>query len=223
MKVNSPLLSCVACGMIGNEIIYQKRSRKTSACRNYPREDSRSDEQLVSRNYFNNALSFWRNDQMSENSHSAWECLRSRHNLPLSGYNFFMRWALLSLNDETDPAVAIYSYEYPGGGYAWLLKDLTTGGLCIDTKMFDVLIWENRTTQTSIYQSVPSVLGLIILPPSHRPAPGSSLSLSCGAQYRSGCLKIGVPPSSTWQGLLDANATWQQLIDGTITWKDFLE
>lgn len=205
-----------------NGFTVQKRMHKDSACLPFTRDDVGSDEQLVQRDYFEKSLTFWRHTQMSTGEKQAWMLSATRLSLVMSGYNLFMRSGLWSLATSATPGVAIYSQEYLGGAYAWYLRDLTSGGLCVDPANFDVLIWTKGSSRASIYQATAEASGLFLLPAVSRPATTSCLSLAVGSDQRSGVIKVGPEPKWTWGEILEQGKKWQAFLDGNITWGDMI-
>lgn len=220
MQLSGPLLSLTATGKIGNDLVIQQRGNHWSGNLPYSRDDVGSDAQILFRNNFDRALTFWRNPQMSTEQKQAWLYLCARYALPMSGYNVFMRWALFSLRDSTHPAASIFSENYYGGAYAWQIMDLRTGGACADEDVFQVWAWQNRAARTLIKQTPPTAQGRIVLTASERPPPGSYVSISVELNHRSGISKLYAPPPSDWQSLKDLEITWGELKDGGTTWGD---
>ena len=218
MQLQNPLLSLTATGKFGNDIVIQHRANSYSGSLPFSREDIGSDEQLLQRDYFDRALVFWRAAQMSQLSRQGWLALCARFSLPMSGYNMFMRWSLLSMVDVPDPASAIFSADYPGGAYAWQLKDLKTGGACVDSDVFKVWAWQRRAARALLYSTTANPFGSIVLPAALRPPAGTTLSISVGSNHRSGCVMLGLPPGNTWQELKDQEITWGELKAASTTW-----
>jgi len=218
MKLLAPLLSLKASGNFGNEFVIQNRSGHSSGCLPYSRDDTGSDSQLLYRDNFDCSLEFWRSAQMQATAKSEWLNLCARYSLPMSGYNLFMRWSLLSLRDSINPAFAVYSACYPGGSYAWQLADLRTGGACVDSNLFQVWAWSTRAARTLLFETLPNTAGLVILPAALCPSPGYYLSISVEDNHRSGSAKIGSSSKKTWHELEDDGITWGDVKTSGATW-----
>jgi hypothetical protein len=157
---------------------------------------------------------------MSTDQKQAWLNLCTRYTLPMSGYNLFMRWSLLSLRDSLRPATAIFAGEYYGGAYAWELKDIRTGGACSDVDVYQAWAWQDRAARALICEVSPDAQGRIVLAAALRPPAGSYVSIGVLSNHRSGVTKLYTPPSTTWQTLKDMEITWGRLKDDGTTWND---
>jgi len=99
--------------------------------------------------------------------------------------------------DETNPAAAIFQDYLPGGQAYWQLKDIHTGGVCIDTSYFDILAWINRSPPVILCSLQPDGAGRIPIPAKFQQVDKQHLTIAANGNHRSGISiinKLPAPP-----------------------------
>ncbi len=137
-KLNAPLMSFDARGKLAGSLVFMGWKGLKTVRQFVVPANPKSADQVVQRNFFTTAVSFWRNFLTNAASRTGWDRSASLAAKPQSGFNAFVGNALKAQPGLAASSFASETISQPGVDVDWTLLDVSDGASGTEAGPYDV-------------------------------------------------------------------------------------